>query len=684
MSDNKCLQYLAFIDAEVDGALRLSQDLGYIKWQPQKPREGLVVSRANVEGRNHTAVRGKCLVNASFDEMLHLLKTTTTEAFQHLEKLVQPHEFLDGRVLHVLRPGTSSLSGKGSGFACIKWHAIKSASLATSPHRDYVYVEVVDEFLNETGQRVGYRLAKSVTLREFLDFESKYDLIRAKAFMLTTFTSVVSPQSSSSSKHHHHHRVELTTMNIEDLGAEVPAWLVAKMTDLASLRSLNFRTAVDGLRLGRLRFPSPDAFPDEKSISQCRVCTKGFSFVRNKYRCRSCGDVCCSTCASIADIFGVDARRGKARVCLPCHLRSRSLSLLPTLNKHFANKHDANVDDARSSTSSTISSSRSSVFTDSGSSTESLNRNSSPTTTTSHNMAEDGEAAAAARHTVTLLGTKNFNALRMSGVNRKSGVIPRVVDLGLGRKTKIPPPPPPAAVPENAPEVPAQNIDSMFADDELMSQIAKISIEIAAIDTTITSNLQKSMSGDFDDLPDEEPEMSDMDMLAKLMGDLAEEPVPEPALAPAPTPAQEPAQPVVGKPESPHEKARSPNPALPGSPSDKAEIPIVSVRTISPVATVKKKVESQPVLESPGETQLSEAKTPRLGDAKSVESFSSYLRDSDFHHDVHGDDSDLPEGWICIQPKTTGKVYYYNQELEITQWTRPEEEAGKQEDYQVL
>ena len=53
------------------------------------------------------------------------------------------------------------------------------------------------------------------------------------------------------------------------------------------------------------------------------------------------------------------------------------------------------------------------------------------------------------------------------------------------------------------------------------------------------------------------------------------------------------------------------------------------------------------------------------------ESYLSYLHDSDFHHSGMQDDVDLAEGWICVQPRTTGKVYYYNQETGVSQWTQP-------------
>ena len=66
-------------------------------------------------------------------------------------------------------------------------------------------------------------------------------------------------------------------------------------------------------------------------------------------------------------------------------------------------------------------------------------------------------------------------------------------------------------------------------------------------------------------------------------------------------------------------------------------------------------------------------------------SFSSFLQDSNFEGQV--DDEDLPEGWRSIVSCTTGKMYFYNESLGTTQWTRPEEDAEKtseSEAYAVL
>ena len=139
LSKDRQNQYLEFIDSEVDAALLLCNDLGYIKWQPTKHKEGVSIARANVEGRNHTAVRGTCNIQASFDEVMNVLITPNTEAFRHIEGCTNESEFLDGKVVNVLRPRVAERPNR---FACIKWHCIKSLSPSIAKHRDYVYVEV--------------------------------------------------------------------------------------------------------------------------------------------------------------------------------------------------------------------------------------------------------------------------------------------------------------------------------------------------------------------------------------------------------------------------------------------------------------------------------------------------------------------------------------------------------------
>ncbi|RLN86275.1 hypothetical protein BBJ28_00027244, partial [Nothophytophthora sp. Chile5] len=170
---------VAFLDRSVDDAYNLSRGFGRVRWTPSRTREGVAIHRARGadDAPLAAAVRGCCNVSASFRELRDLLVTESTADFAETETAVNPVEFLDGRVLHVLEPRDASRNDR---FACVKWHCVRSLASSVAKHRDYVYAELVDEFTDGDGRRVGFRLCKSVELEELPAKDTAQLFVRAK------------------------------------------------------------------------------------------------------------------------------------------------------------------------------------------------------------------------------------------------------------------------------------------------------------------------------------------------------------------------------------------------------------------------------------------------------------------------------------------------------------------------
>ncbi|OQR93021.1 hypothetical protein ACHHYP_02995 [Achlya hypogyna] len=327
--------FLNHIDAAVDDALLLCNDLGAIRWTPSRQKDGVVVSRAaddmNSMSNHALAVRSVCLVNASFDEMLDHLTTETTHDFHQKEMAVNPAEFLDGAVLHVLCP--RDVNGR---FVCIKWHCMKSVAPPTKP-RDYVYIEIVDSFVNEDSHRIGYRLSKSIDMDSLRSVDGTTKFVRATTTMLHTFRTNESATRVSSPKTLSDFQVELRSMVLGDYNGKLPMWVTNKMSELAGLRGAALRDHFDQSRMNTLKWIQPHEFVPTSKRSFCSLCTRQFSLVRKKYNCRACGDVICSQCSMNQQVG--PREKAKIRVCGRCNLSART-NQLPT-GRHSGSGRDS-------------------------------------------------------------------------------------------------------------------------------------------------------------------------------------------------------------------------------------------------------------------------------------------------------------------------------------------------------
>lgn len=444
LNDKRRKQYLEFIEREVDGALKLCDGDGYVQWGEEKMKEDVKIARSNGDSKSNTIVRGCTYLTASFEEMMDVLITRDTAEFRKMERSCNESEFLDGIVLHTLRPRSSESPNK---FACMKWHAMKSASPTIAKDRDYVYVEIVDEYENGKGERVGYRLGKSVSLSNLPALKNSLQVVREQGMMLTVFKKVFV---------HGEHKMEVVTMHEGDhtgrLSSALPSWLTTKILDVVAMRGHRIGQYLDQQRLALL--PIANQKMATSSRSNCNICTRSFSLVKKKYNCRPCGQVVCSQCSFMHHLARNDEFKEKIRICLLCEDKSKDISLPCTPIEQVGKSSGKDSPDRFSSAStSTMSSTRDLRFsinsTDaSPTSPASLNASigksmssfaSSFPSTKAPTAVERVEPlratftetnAEAARHSVTLL---HADTLPEHVVTRTKQAVGPLLDLGVGQ-----------------------------------------------------------------------------------------------------------------------------------------------------------------------------------------------------------------------------------------------------------
>jgi hypothetical protein len=329
-------ELINFIDQAVDDAYNVCHGYGGIRWGPAKTREGVAISRANAEedGRFDATVRGKCNINASFEELMDTLITESTEDFISHEIAVHSTEFLDGQLIYTLVPRTTN-----DRFVCVKWHCIQSLSQAVTTHRDYIYVEVVDQFTDRDGRKVGYRLSKSIELDGYIS-PRQYASLRGKTLTFSTFSALEDGT------------LDYYILMVNDLGEKLPGWHIDKVVITAAMRAGALRDYIDQKRMDALVFANPaDMVPLSKRFC-CFVCTRSFSLVRKKYNCVVCGEVMCNQCGVHQMVatqrINKRSEKKKARVCIKCNASAKNRELPRRSNLRHSELQSQNMNTMQS------------------------------------------------------------------------------------------------------------------------------------------------------------------------------------------------------------------------------------------------------------------------------------------------------------------------------------------------
>lgn len=718
-----------FIDKSIDDAYNLCHGFGRIRWSPSKTREGVSICRAHGEGegRLDAAVRGKCNVNATFQEMMDCMITETTEDFVVHESAINPSEFLDGQVLYTLVPRTPE-----DRFVCVKWHCIKSLAPSVAKHRDYVYVEVVDQFEDRDGKKIGYRLSKSVELEELFGADTSHMYVRGKTLTLHTFSAL--PSGS----------LELYTMMINDLGERLPTWLVHKVVETAALRCACLRDFINQKRMDMMILAKPNEMVPLSKRVCCVICTKSFSLVRKKYNCVACGEVICNQCSvhqlvasqGISEILG----KKKARICVKCGSDAKTRELP---RRTSIRNSDLQHDGRRSSSSSqlVLNARYSSDKNSDGENRRSF-RSTGTTETSSIGSTNSTEESSARVHPTSRSSIPHMFQFRPnSTVGRKSSSttddnpldspdfdVPNLIDSSVlaihaenetsGESTQVDVDRynalyakiqsemiAAAQVSEN--DSPVKSKTSPVAPPTPSEQSLDEAAELI-IQEVVPSN-RDSLSGVArQSITAEEPEVTIVKPVVvrkitrrsstarrKSKERVSTEQEPTPELPPNSAPMEEQLENDdasangiqladlkmhLDRMTQISESLRSLN-ILEKHPISPPSTPTDPPTSGSNVSNDERLLERQTEASHDNESSDTEVMDMRL--TMDDSNFTPFLTDSSFV-DMGEVAEDAPAGWKAVHSKTTGKIYYYNERRGTTSWTLPAPEAPKRSAYMVL
>nr|CCA24984.1 conserved hypothetical protein [Albugo laibachii Nc14]CCA26518.1 conserved hypothetical protein [Albugo laibachii Nc14] len=421
MSEENKEAMIEFIDASVAEAHDLCFGHGKVRWCPSRNRSGISTyhGRADPSLSIDMAVKTNCTIIGSFEEIMDLLTTETSEDFAAFESAIDPSVFLDGIILETLVPRTSE-----DRFVCLKWHCTKSLAQFTTKPRDYTYVEITDQFIDQNGRKIGFQLSKSIEADEIISDDASRYFLRGKILSFDIFMQVDSRAT------------ELHSMLIHNFAERQPVWLNNRMEELAAFRTAKIR---DYLNQKRMNILISSISGQRNSVGKhigCSICTKTFSFVRKKYMCAACGGVTCNQCSVHTPFLRSSNGKSRPRMCGKCNATLQAIRVYrkPGAYPQMTSSHDVWFD-RKTLEDETFISLRSTCVTDTlsiDSSEERMSRNhsasgSSPQTQNSGQLldekANDSEAEA---FVVPDPIAEKIASARLSRAHH-------VIDLGVGK-----------------------------------------------------------------------------------------------------------------------------------------------------------------------------------------------------------------------------------------------------------
>lgn len=309
---------IEFIDASVTEAHNLCFGQGKVRWCPSRNRSGITTYHGKADPSLHIdmAVKTNCTILGSFDEVMDLLTTESSEDFTSFESAIDPSVFLDGIILKTLVPRTPE--GR---FICLKWHCTKSLAPLTTKPRDYTYVEIMDHFTDQNGRKFGFQLSKSIEADEIKSDDASRLFLRGKILSFHIFVQIDSKAT------------ELHSMLIHNYAERQPAWLINKIEEQTSFRVAKLRDHLNHKRINLLL----SSISQRKSMGKqicCSICTKTFSFVRSKYVCAACGQLTCNQCSAHSSLMRSLNGKSRPRMCGKCNATLQSIRVFRNSNAY--------------------------------------------------------------------------------------------------------------------------------------------------------------------------------------------------------------------------------------------------------------------------------------------------------------------------------------------------------------
>ncbi|KAI9919751.1 hypothetical protein PsorP6_017616 [Peronosclerospora sorghi] len=257
------------------------------------------------------------LRDTSVDEILHAIGKSTTKEFRQMMRYMHGDRFVDGRTLLTF-PRTSIPSRTHHPsylYRAIKWQALKTPRSRPGERPkclDFCYLEYTGTQTPRPGSHVvGFCIQESIARdRDVPSFET-YGLARG---YLSKMGYIVSQT---------HHAQTFQVTCVCQVEGDVPP-LVRPALESVLQATVQALPRLEGLvlrqRVSRLRLLEHWQWVPNTERKACAVCLRGFYF-RRKHHCRTCGEVVCSSCATLRELEEPLLEHTHIRVCSVCLTR---------------------------------------------------------------------------------------------------------------------------------------------------------------------------------------------------------------------------------------------------------------------------------------------------------------------------------------------------------------------------
>lgn len=320
------------------------RDSWYFNFHERARRDGYepIVDRDNLKGyarslpnSPHKSVLIRASLETTLDAIVYGLYCETTHeqrcSFAHLYE----DHFLDGAVLHV---GQTRSREDPFRFVGMKWVAFRSPAPALVTSRDFIYFSYSGTTRDADGQRVLFRLLRSMPMDDVEVTERRHNnLVRGKISYLYLYRENGA-------------RTEVSVQALHSTAGSMPSWAVTKtisfvfpaITNLVTVAEAKVLmvTGATGLHHAGSVYSSSSsnsgsgAFsrskaPASSSAAACGVCFRRFRLMRSKRTCKGCFRFACKACT--VKLSFLDERKERSdtgvmplRFCLNCMVKARA------------------------------------------------------------------------------------------------------------------------------------------------------------------------------------------------------------------------------------------------------------------------------------------------------------------------------------------------------------------------
>lgn len=296
-------------------------------------RDNLKAYARGVANSPHKNVLIRASLETTLDAIVYgLYCETTYEQRCSFAHLYEDH-FLDGAVLHV---GATRTREDPFRFVGVKWVAFRSPAPALVASRDFIYFSYSGTTRDADGQRVLFRLLRSMPMDGVDVTERKHNsLVRGKISYLYIYRENGA-------------RTEVSAVALHSTAGNLPSWAVTKTIAFVWPAILNLVTVAEAkflivsglatahgqslLTASTSSGSSASGFSKSRasaSASSCGVCFRRFRMMRSKRTCKGCMHFMCKTCT--VKLCFLDERKERSatgvlplRFCLNCMVKART------------------------------------------------------------------------------------------------------------------------------------------------------------------------------------------------------------------------------------------------------------------------------------------------------------------------------------------------------------------------